>query len=48
MMAKKIIHLKVCGQPYELAEEPHWTLLETVREELGLTDSKEVCRASDA
>jgi carbon-monoxide dehydrogenase small subunit len=46
-MSKQTIHLKVNGQPYELAVEPHWTLLETVREQLGLTGSKEGCGTGD-
>jgi carbon-monoxide dehydrogenase small subunit len=46
-MAKQTIDLKVNGQRYELAVEPHWTLLETVREELGLTGSKEGCGTGD-
>jgi carbon-monoxide dehydrogenase small subunit len=46
-MSKQTIHLKVNGQPYELAVEPHWTLLETVREQIGLTGSKEGCGTGD-
>ncbi len=46
-MPRQIIHLTVNGQPRELAVEPHWTLLETVREELGLTGSKEGCGTGD-
>ncbi len=46
-MPKQIINLKVNGQPSELAVEPHWTLLETVREQLGLTGSKEGCGTGD-
>jgi carbon-monoxide dehydrogenase small subunit len=46
-MAKQTIHLKVNGEPCELAVEPHWTLLETVREQLGLTGSKEGCGTGD-
>jgi carbon-monoxide dehydrogenase small subunit len=46
-MSKQTIHLKVNGQRYELAVEPHWTLLETVREQLGLTGSKEGCGTGD-
>jgi len=40
-MSKHTIDLKVNCHRYELAVEPHWTLLEMVREELGLTGSKE-------
>ncbi len=46
-MPKQIINLKVNGQSCEVAVEPHWTLLETVREELGLTGSKEGCGTGD-
>ncbi len=46
-MPKQTIHIKVNGQPYELAVEPHWTLLETVREQLALTGSKEGCGTGD-
>jgi len=46
-MAKQIIELVVNGHRYEVAVEPHWTLLETVREELGLTGSKEGCGTGD-
>jgi carbon-monoxide dehydrogenase small subunit len=46
-MTRQTINLKVNGQPYELAVEPHWTLLETVREQLSLTGSKEGCGTGD-
>src|SRR3990172_9167764 len=46
-MAKLLINLKVNGHPYEIAVEPGWTLLETVREEMGLTGSKEGCGTGD-
>jgi carbon-monoxide dehydrogenase small subunit len=46
-MTRQTISLKINGQPYELAVEPHWTLLETVREQLGLTGSKEGCGTGD-
>ena len=46
-MAKRIINLTVNGHPYEVAVEPHWTLLETVREQLALTGSKEGCGTGD-
>jgi len=44
---KQIINLKLNGQPQELAVEPNWTLLETVREALGFTGSKEGCGTGD-
>jgi carbon-monoxide dehydrogenase small subunit len=46
-MTRQTISLKINGQPYELAVEPHWTLLETVREQLSLTGSKEGCGTGD-
>ncbi len=46
-MVKQVINLTVNGEPYEVAVEPHWTLLETVRQELGLTGSKEGCGTGD-
>ncbi len=46
-MPKQIIKLTVNDQPYEVAVEPYWTLLETVREEMGFTGSKEGCGTGD-
>lgn len=46
-MPKQIINLWLNGQPHEIAVEPHWTLLETVREALGYTGSKEGCGTGD-
>ncbi len=46
-MTKQIINLTVNGERRELAVEPHWTLLETVREQLSLTGSKEGCGTGD-
>ncbi len=46
-MPKQTISLKINGQPQEVAVEPHWTLLETVREQLALTGSKEGCGTGD-
>ena len=40
---KQIIELTVNGEPYELAVEPQTTLLEALREHIGLTGSKEAC-----
>ena len=46
-MSKQIITITVNGERRELAVEPHWTLLETVREQLSLTGSKEGCGTGD-
>lgn len=46
-MPKQIINLRLNGHPHEVAVEPHWTLLETVREALGYTGAKEGCGTGD-
>src|SRR3989337_1017024 len=46
-MPKQTIRITVNGEARELAVESHWTLLETVREQLGLTGSKEGCGTGD-
>lgn len=46
-MPKQLITLKVNGQAREVAVEPSWTLLETVREQLRLTGAKEGCGTGD-
>jgi carbon-monoxide dehydrogenase small subunit len=46
-MTKQIINLKLNGEPYEVAVEPRWTLLELVREHLNFTGSKEGCGTGD-
>ena len=46
-MPKRVITLTVNGTPYEVAVEPWWSQLYTVREELGLTGSKEGCGTGD-
>ncbi len=46
-MPKQLISLTVNGRQREIAVEPHWTLLETVRETLGLTGPKEGCGTGD-
>lgn len=40
---KRLIELKVNGESYHVAIEPRRTLLEVLREELGLTGAKEGC-----
>jgi carbon-monoxide dehydrogenase small subunit len=46
-MPKQIINLRLNGESHEIAVEPNWTLLETVREALGFTGSKEGCGTGD-
>ena len=44
---KKILTLHVNGEPHEVATPDHWTLLETLRYEIGLTGSKQGCDKGD-
>jgi carbon-monoxide dehydrogenase small subunit len=46
-MPKQLISLTVNGRSHEVAVEPRWTLLETLREQLRLTGSKEGCGTGD-
>ena len=40
---KQLINLTINGDPYEIAIEPHHTLVEVLREHLRLTGTKESC-----
>lgn len=40
---KKLINLKVNGETYEVAVEPRKTLLDVIRDDLGLTGTKKGC-----
>ena len=40
---RQLISLLVNGEPHEIAVEPHTTLLEVLREKLGLTGAKDAC-----
>ena len=42
-MSKRLVELKVNSELYEVAVEPQRTLLEVLREKLGLTGTKEAC-----
>jgi len=42
-MGKIVVELKVNQESIELEVEPHWTLLDVLRDRLGLTGSKEGC-----
>ena len=44
---KRLIQLKVNGEPYEVAIHPHRTLAEVLREELDLIGTKEACKQGD-
>lgn len=42
-MAKQVVSVTVNGEPYEVLVEPRTTLLQLLREHLGLTGTKEGC-----
>jgi carbon-monoxide dehydrogenase small subunit len=42
-MKKRLINLRINNDFYDLAVEPQRTLLEVLREDLGLTGAKEAC-----
>lgn len=44
---KKEIKLKVNGFEYDLSVKPHWTLLDVLREQLGLTGTKKGCEKGE-
>jgi aerobic carbon-monoxide dehydrogenase small subunit len=44
---KQLIHITVNNEPLELAVEPYWTLLDTLRDQLGLTGAKKGCDRGD-
>jgi carbon-monoxide dehydrogenase small subunit len=44
---KRLISLNVNGQSYDLASAPHRTLLEILREDIGLTGTKRGCDEGD-
>jgi carbon-monoxide dehydrogenase small subunit len=44
---KQSLELTVNGQSHELLVDPHRTLLEVLREQLGLTGAKEGCNLGD-
>ena len=44
---KTVIELKINGQVHEVLIEPHRTLLEVLRETIGLTGTKEACDTGD-
>jgi len=43
----RVLHLRVNGDPVETAAPAHWTLLELLRYQLGLTGSKQGCDKGD-
>ena len=46
-MAKQIVRLRVNGYSYEVLTEPSRPLLDVIREDLGLSGSKEGCGTGD-
>ncbi len=46
-MGKVNISLTINGRSHQIDVEPHWTLLEMVRDQLRLTGSKEGCGTGD-
>ena len=46
-MTKQLLTLRVNGETHTVAAEPHHTLLEVLREELGLTGTKHGCELGE-
>ena len=46
-MPKQVLNVTVNGQSHELLVQPYQTLLETLREDLSLTGTKEGCGTGD-
>lgn len=46
-MSKQRLSLTINGEPHELLVHPYQTLLEVLREEVGLTGAKEGCSTGD-
>jgi len=46
-VSKHLVTLRVNGEPHTIAAEPHHTLLEVLREELGLTGTKHGCELGE-
>ena len=46
-MTKELLTLRVNGERHTVAAEPHHTLLEVLREELGLTGTKHGCELGE-
>lgn len=40
---KTLINLRINGMEHEVAVEPYWTLLDVLREKLGMTGTKKGC-----
>jgi carbon-monoxide dehydrogenase small subunit len=46
-VSKELVTLRVNGEPHTVAAETHHTLLEVLREELGLTGTKHGCELGE-
>ena len=46
-MTKSLVTFRVNGETHTVAAEPHHTLLEVLREELGLTGTKHGCELGE-
>src|SRR5205085_5856736 len=46
-VTKQLLTLRVNGEPHTIAADPHHTLLEVLREELGLTGTKHGCELGE-
>jgi aerobic-type carbon monoxide dehydrogenase small subunit (CoxS/CutS family) len=46
-MSKQLVSIRVNGEPRIIAADPHHTLLEVLREELGLTGTKHGCELGE-
>jgi len=46
-MKKRMINCSINREPYELAVAPYWSLLDTIRNEAGLTGTKKGCDVGD-
>lgn len=44
---KQVVSITINGEVYELAVEPFWTLLDVLRNEIGLTGAKRGCNVGD-
>lgn len=44
---KRMVSITINGELYELAVEPFWTLLDVLRNEIGLTGAKRGCDVGD-
>lgn len=42
-MTRRTLNLFINGEPHQLLIEPHWTLLQVLREHLGMKGTKENC-----